>query len=245
MNTITQQKVAVSVFGAIACLALFVGFIQFKSHLEGPNKKVAAVLPTADIAQELSATKDTDGDGLTDVEEQTVYASSPYISDSDSDGKLDGEEVRLGSDPTCPGEKKCFKGDFGMTAQTDVKKDAVGIELGSSTISASANSLDPNLVTGEISLENIKTLLIKGGVKEEVIKGMTDEQVRKIYEDTLNSSPDLKAQKAIIDLLSAKDMTALRKTVVGMGIPQAELDKMNDEQVQQLVIELLRNTKAN
>lgn len=245
MNTITQQKVAVSVFGAIACLAFFVGFLQFKSHLEGPNKKVTSVLPTADIARELSATKDTDGDGLTDVEEQTVYASSPFITDSDSDGKSDGEEVRLGTDPTCPGEKKCFKGDFGMTAQTDVKKDTVGIELGSSTISPGAKGLDPSLVTGEVSIANIKTLLIKGGVKEEVIKGMTDEQIRKIYDDTLNASPDLKAQKAIIDLLSAKDMAALRKTLVGMGIAQADLDKMNDDQVQQMVIELLRNTKAN
>ena len=42
---------------------------------------------------------DTDGDGLTDVEEVLVYGSDPSLMDSDLDGLLDGDEVMLGLDP--------------------------------------------------------------------------------------------------------------------------------------------------
>lgn len=243
MNTQTQQKVAVSVFGAVACLAFVIGFLQFKNHLEGPMKKANAVLPTSTIAQELTSSKDTDGDGLTDVEEQTVYLSSPFILDSDSDGIKDGEEVRAGTDPTCPGDKKCFKGDFGLTAQTN-QATAITPEIGTG-VTTSGKDIDPGLVAGEVSIGDIKALLIKGGIKESALSAMSDTEIRKIYDDTIKSSPDLQAQKTLIDLLSAKDMNELRKTLVTMGVPAGELDKLNDEQVQQLVIEMLRNTKAN
>lgn len=243
MNTQTQQKVAVSVFGAVACLAFVIGFLQFKSHLAGPLKKANTVLPTTTIAQELSSSKDTDGDGLTDVEEQTVYLSSPFILDSDSDGIKDGEEVRAGSDPTCPGDKKCFKGDFGLTAQTN-QGTAVMPELGSGATVGGKN-IDPSLVAGEVSIADIKALLIKGGVKESALASMSDTEIRKIYDDTIKASPDLQAQKTLIDLLSAKDMAELRKTLVTMGVSSSELEKLSNEQVQQLVIEMLRNMKAN
>lgn len=46
--------------------------------------------------------KDTDQDGLTDIEEQT-YGSDPQNPDSDGDGYLDAAEVSSGYDPTGPG----------------------------------------------------------------------------------------------------------------------------------------------
>ena len=47
---------------------------------------------------------DTDGDGLTDVEETTIYFTDPNDPDTDNDGADDGEEVDRGSDPTDPGD---------------------------------------------------------------------------------------------------------------------------------------------
>lgn len=48
---------------------------------------------------------DTDSDGLTDIEETTVYSTNPNLPDSDSDGFLDGNEVYHGYNPngTAPG----------------------------------------------------------------------------------------------------------------------------------------------
>ncbi len=48
---------------------------------------------------------DTDSDGLTDVEETTVYSTNPRLPDTDSDGFLDGNEVfhRYNPGGTAPG----------------------------------------------------------------------------------------------------------------------------------------------
>jgi len=42
---------------------------------------------------------DTDGDGLSDVEEAGRYGTDPYVGDSDGDGFGDGLEVGMNSDP--------------------------------------------------------------------------------------------------------------------------------------------------
>lgn len=52
------------------------------------------------LTQELNAV-DSDGDGLYDSEELTIYFSDPTDADSDDDGLNDGEEVQVhGTDPT-------------------------------------------------------------------------------------------------------------------------------------------------
>ena len=45
--------------------------------------------------------RDTDRDGLRIFDELYVYGTSPYIPDSDSDGDLDGEEIKLGKPIRC------------------------------------------------------------------------------------------------------------------------------------------------
>ena len=42
---------------------------------------------------------DSDSDGLTDVEEQILYATDPFLPDTDTDGFLDGNEVFHGYNP--------------------------------------------------------------------------------------------------------------------------------------------------
>jgi len=42
---------------------------------------------------------DTDGDGITDSDERTVYLTNPYLADSDEDGAIDEIELSAGSDP--------------------------------------------------------------------------------------------------------------------------------------------------
>jgi hypothetical protein len=43
--------------------------------------------------------KDTDGDGLSDEAETTVFSTNPAMADSDEDGQTDGEEWFAGTDP--------------------------------------------------------------------------------------------------------------------------------------------------
>jgi cytoskeletal protein RodZ len=48
---------------------------------------------------------DSDSDGLTDVEEQSIYGTDPFLPDTDADGFLDGNEVfhRYNPNGTAPG----------------------------------------------------------------------------------------------------------------------------------------------
>src|SRR5690606_35054501 len=45
---------------------------------------------------------DSDGDGLSDADEENVYGTDPSNPDTDGDGFTDGEEVEAGSDPLDP-----------------------------------------------------------------------------------------------------------------------------------------------
>ena len=49
---------------------------------------------------------DTDGDGLTDYEEVSIYHTNPLNADTDGDGFNDGIEVRRGYNPLGPGKLK-------------------------------------------------------------------------------------------------------------------------------------------
>jgi hypothetical protein len=51
-----------------------------------------------DIERASPRSKDTDADGIPDIEEARI-GSSPTHTDTDGDGILDGQEVQLGSDP--------------------------------------------------------------------------------------------------------------------------------------------------
>lgn len=54
------------------------------------------------------ATRDTDGDGLSDAMETRVHGTSPLLADTDGDGVPDGLEVAWGSDPLTPGTASPF-----------------------------------------------------------------------------------------------------------------------------------------
>ncbi|MDF7809151.1 DNRLRE domain-containing protein [Pontiellaceae bacterium B12219] len=49
--------------------------------------------------------KDTDGDGISDESETTVFMTDPALADTDGDGQSDGEEWFAGSDPNDPASR--------------------------------------------------------------------------------------------------------------------------------------------
>jgi hypothetical protein len=54
-------------------------------------------------------TTDTDGDGLTDVDELTVYGTNPGLPDTDGDGLPDAWEIQNGLNPTNPADAQLDK----------------------------------------------------------------------------------------------------------------------------------------
>lgn len=78
--------------------------------------------------------KDTDADGISDFDEQTIYATDPTSADSDNDGFVDGTEILRGYDPLddspeavvayeSPKEKGLVRADL-LTVHAIEKKDS-------------------------------------------------------------------------------------------------------------------------
>jgi hypothetical protein len=51
---------------------------------------------------QVTVVPDSDGDGLSDTDETTLYHTDPYNADSDGDGVNDGDEIAAGTDPLAP-----------------------------------------------------------------------------------------------------------------------------------------------
>lgn len=113
-------------YALIGLTALAIGVWQIQTSLQLPfalapagsnaNTPSSNVNAPADV--EALKHKDTDGDGLTDYEEQYLYHTSPYLKDSDSDGYDDKTEVTTGNDPLCPHGQSCAPTTFGTAGQT-------------------------------------------------------------------------------------------------------------------------------
>lgn len=241
MTAGTREKIGVTLFGAVAFSFLYLGFAQLKMHLNGPlSKTERGILPLTEMQTVFNNTKDTDGDGLTDTEEQTVYGTSIYLKDSDGDGIPDGEEVKKGTDPTCPTGKTCFKGDFGYSFAPSASTQ-VNLGLGGEQLVGTNEPIDPASVAGDLKAADVRALLIKGGAKKETIDKLTDEQIMKAYKDTLDSSPDLKVQKQMIEVLNSKDPSVLRAMLKQAGATDEQLKGMSDDDVRAAMQQLLNN----
>lgn len=128
---------------------------------------------------------DTDGDGLNDYDEQTIYLTSIYLSDTDSDGISDTAEIAKGTDPRCPEGKDCtiLKEYYNQPASQ--AETQVATLLGNAGISTDTNqtaaeftaSLSPlhALVAQEnIDPTELRTLLIANGVSSADLDQVSD-----------------------------------------------------------------------
>jgi len=57
---------------------------------------------------------DTDGDGLTDLNETNIHLTNPNYIDTDLDGVNDGDEIKQGSDPTFAQQRRVFDMEDGL-----------------------------------------------------------------------------------------------------------------------------------
>lgn len=93
---------------------------------------------------------DSDGDGLTDIQEDTVYGTDPHDPDTDNDGLTDGEEViTYGTDPLDPDtdDDRLLDGKEVHETDTDPKDpdtDNDGLNDGDEVLDWDTDPLDPD-----------------------------------------------------------------------------------------------------
>lgn len=139
-------------------------------------------------AREIARQKreDTDDDGINDYDELSIYETSPYLNDSDSDGLTDDFEVTNGMDPTCPSGQECRTAD-GVTID---EENELADELASAEQAAAQAQADYERITAALqnmSADDIRSLLLQSGADRAEVEGMTDEQLQMVYGEVLGA----------------------------------------------------------
>ncbi len=140
--------------------------------------------------------RDTDGDGLSDYDEQYVYNTSAYLADSDSDGYSDKQELDSGNDPNCPVDKTCKTTTASEEQAVNVGEQIknglvapVAPETGQTDLSALFSAASAGQVSGaqqdqaisNLKPDELRTLLLSNGVSQEQLDKLTDDQLMQVY----------------------------------------------------------------
>lgn len=175
-------------FGVLAALAIIFGGIRIGQQLklsfteESGNKTKQADEVLEETKQKVM---DTDKDGISDWDELKVYNTSPYLADSDSDGISDADEIKNSTDPNCPKGRDCGSKILKQIPK-QVRDDGSGATSTEATAPTGAEqSADepPPALPENLSAAEVRELLKQGGVSEEQLKGASDEEILKLYEE--------------------------------------------------------------
>ncbi len=223
------ERISAMVLALFGISALFLGFSQIKSRIfYGPQEPATPSSAEFDLsrleADEIEAilkAEDTDKDGLSDFDEINLYKTSPYLTDSDSDGESDAKEIADGENPNCPKGETCFG--FLPSAEAD----AYAPE---SSVSESAAGVD---VLG------LRAALRDAGVSDEILDSVDDAQLLELYNETIAESPTASPGGLVSGSIAGQDSTQtiadVRKILVESGMDPAEVAALSDEEVFQLL----------
>ena len=191
-----NQKIAAASLAVFAILIIILWAAQLRSNIYGPFNSgtagnLAAGSEATDQTQALK-NKDTDGDGLSDYDELNVYLTSPYLADTDSDGLSDSAEIKNNTDPNCPQGRTCAGELLQSAAAADATNDTLNSLLNQfgatnpTNPSASLNSEQLNTLKN-IDAASLRQLLIQQGMPKETLDKISDADLLKSYQETLDS----------------------------------------------------------
>jgi len=189
-----NQKIAAASLAVFAILIIVLWAAQLRSNIYGPfNSSPSGNLAATEATDQTQAlkNKDTDGDGLSDYDELNVYLTSPYLADTDSDGLSDSAEIKNNTDPNCPQGRTCA-GELLQSAAADATNDTLNSLLNQfgatnpTNPSASLNSEQLNTLKN-IDAASLRQLLIQQGMPKETLDKISDADLLKSYQETLDS----------------------------------------------------------
>jgi hypothetical protein len=231
----------------ISVSAAVLGYMQFRKNIEGPAlasyldrkrgelidkyKTSATTIEDEQIAR--LKNQDSDLDGLDDWSEINVYATSPYLSDTDNDGISDKQEIFNGTNPNCPEGLDC--------SAVNTISPVAGNEGTNSNIEQVMQTLSDGdlqtLMTYEQDLMSGKVTLSQLGIDNPALQQIFDQMKTAVPTDLGNLNADDKTA-AVTDL---KQMTPaqLREELVKRGMDKATLDQIDDQTLKQMLDQLI------
>lgn len=184
-----EQKIGFILLLAFAFLAIGLGVLQIRNTMYGRfalNDKTPITIKDQVNTVDALRFRDTDKDGLNDFEELYVYSTSPYLADFDSDGILDGDEVKKSTNPLCAEGKDCSVNPeeaFIIANSSTIGIDSVGVN--SSTVAAEVISDFQATISDPAK---VRKLLLESGVSADVINNISDSELMGMINEMMNSS---------------------------------------------------------
>lgn len=196
-----EQKTGFGMVVGFGALALVFGAFYLWKHVASPFvvSYVGPEFLTGDEQRkkemETLQKEDTDGDGLNDYAELYLYRTSPYISDSDSDGVGDQSEIENGEDPNCAVGAPCgaAQDTVNPTTLKDTFVEDAADSVGASVEAGAPETITPNaqniasLLAG-MTGDELRKLLIDAGGDAASVNALTDEQLRAALSQALQSA---------------------------------------------------------
>jgi len=196
--------------------------------------------------------KDSDGDGISDFQEQYFYHTSPYLSDTDGDGIPDKKEIDEHKDPNCPEGKVCHNDVFGT-------EDKSGVATPSNAPTTENNFFVAQPELGTIDIPGLRQQLIQQGVDPATVNSVDDATLRQVYADTVaqnpGSAPSSLSPSTPTELNSAEnqfsnnDLTKLnpreiRQFLKKGGADDSLLNSVDDETLRGIFIDALSKSAS-
>jgi len=250
--------------GLIGVVALFLGFIRLSQYVKSPFMPEVSLSNTSTFLTQVQIdqidalkNKDTDGDGLSDYDELYFYHTSPYLKDSDSDSLTDKQEIDGSTDPNCPAGQTCVS--YGGTN--------TNVSLANTNAAANSNvpATDISLLSGNMTAATLRETLKNSGVPQNVLDGMTDEELLEVYNQTIsesqtntnsNASNTNTAAEANLSLnanISDEEATSIlqnltpaeiRQLLIESGVAESELSGLDDGTLQAIFLKALEDQSA-
>ncbi len=183
------QQIALSILAPCSVIILILGAVSLHASVSMPFRAPRSVLTATDALlkeqralnaklDQAQSGKDTDGDGLNDLDETGTYRTSPYLTDTDSDGISDGDEVRAGTDPNCAPDRDCY----GFAALSADAMLTNGEASSTEPVVASGTTLEKPLPPDQVSPAQIRAYLVRTGLAPaEQVDTLPDAAVIELY----------------------------------------------------------------
>ncbi len=185
-----QQRAAFLFLSALSLGVIILWGWQFNSRLTRPfyipeGNETAS---SDDLAafETVLANADTDKDGLTDNEERSLYNTSPFLEDSDSDSQSDRQEIENGTDPNCATGQDCETQAAPLnTANNVVATSTINSDI-TTTESSTAGDDDLQLMmSGQANVAQLRVMLLDSGADANMLQQLSDEELLKTYQEMM------------------------------------------------------------
>lgn len=238
----SEQKVAFAILLFLGLGGIILGFLSFGANLRRPFdiQYVESLAKGRYLTQDqqdaeevrLLKERDTDGDGITDYDELYIFKTSPYLTDTDSDGFDDRVEIFSDHDPNCPRGTECG-GLLGVDSAADTSTDPSEL-LGS--INSGFGQANPifgdtagvQLETEEdiqnyfksLTTDQIRQALLDQGLSQEQVDSVSDEKIRALFDAAIDDAAEGGEFDSILNQQLPDTITDSNEPIIQ---PQAEI----------------------